>query len=981
MASFTRHDEEMLKIFTDPAKWAEHHLGDTPRWYQEEILRHPHHRKVLRCGRRVGKCIEETQRIINPETGEYLSVGELHKRQKEVGTQKLITLNDKYQLEASEAFFIEDNGIKETFLVRTKYGAEVKLTGNHPVLTIDGWVEVDALKVGNRIATPKAVPYFGNTLLDRNKIKLMAYMLAGGYASKGYTTFSSKNQEALTDFAKVARRTGIIATRKVNAEGTFLLSSSIDTDLFHEVVTIIQEQKIPSIIYTLNKEDIALFLNTFFAASGWVHYGARPEIGVSSTNRSLMIDIKHLLGRFGVRCNLAIKKGAHELLMHRRNDLMMFIQEIGIIGKSLLLGEIKEALEDMEIYEHTVPKEVWPYIEKERIEKGMSKAEVAGSKDERLRMNAAPGITKIAKYAETLESAFLYDLARADLVWEEVTDIIPIGERQTYDVFVPETHNLVCEDIMVHNTWTMSAHMLWVAFTCNGGEKLQKGATCIVATPYESQARLIFDQLTTFINNNPVLLDSVAAVTKNPYFIKFKNKSQIKLFTAGTRSGAEGGSLRGQAADWIYMDEVDYMSDKDFETIFAISLEAPNRIGVMVASTPTGRRGMFHKLCTQMKFNQEEEIAVVKKEDGHWFADETYVREEAEGWKEFYFPTYVNPEWDQKMERELRDMYTEVAYDHEVLANFGTEMVGVFNKDYIDEAASDGYVLLNRPTHDGPIAIGVDWDKYGAATQIVVTQYNPLEKRREDPNYPEAFGRFQVINRIEIPKGEYTYDNAVKKIIELDSIYDPAFIYADRGSGEYQIELLRKSLGDKVKGIHLGGSHDVRDPHSREFNRKPIKPFMVNQTTMILERGMLRIPSKDVDETISRQMTNYQVVRVSPKTGEPTYTDTDEHALDGMMLGILAFIIEMPEVARTIEPITVATKFASVKMRRPDPLADIYQGVSKRRDDVGKYVERWDEPGAPPPRKVKTGFGKKRGEGLSWGSRGSSNKMPTRRGW
>ena len=46
-----------------------------------------------------------------------------------------------------------------------------------------------------------------------------------------------------------------------------------------------------------------------------------------------------------------------------------------------------------------------------------------------------------------------------------------------------------------------------------------------------------------------------------------------------------------------------------------------------------------------------------------------------------------------------------------MLAEFGTEMVGVFNKDYIDEASSIGYKYTTQPGHGGPIAIGVDWDQ------------------------------------------------------------------------------------------------------------------------------------------------------------------------------------------------------------------------------------------------------------------------------
>ena len=104
------------------------------------------------------------------------------------------------------------------------------------------------------------------------------------------------------------------------------------------------------------------------------------------------------------------------------------------------------------------------------------------------------------------------------------------------------------------------------------------------------------------------------------------------------------------------------MSDKDFEAIFAIALEAPLRIGVMVASTPTGRRGTFYKLCTQLKFSQEAQLQPIETPEGHFYDVSKYDRSTAEGWKEFYFPTMVNPEWDEKMEKELRSMYTEVAY-------------------------------------------------------------------------------------------------------------------------------------------------------------------------------------------------------------------------------------------------------------------------------------------------------------------------------
>ena len=88
----------------------------------------------------------------------------------------------------------------------------------------------------------------------------------------------------------------------------------------------------------------------------------------------------------------------------------------------------------------------------------------------------------------------------------------------------------------------------------------------------------------------------------------------------------------------------------------------------------------------------------------------------------------------------------------------------------------------------------------GAASSIVILDY--------DINYQ----KFRVFKRIEIPRSEYTYDNAVNKIIEVNEIYRPAFIYVDAGAGKInkilpfwvkhyrKLKMIRTELsGDHVK--------------------------------------------------------------------------------------------------------------------------------------------------------------------------------------
>lgn len=61
--------------------------------------------------------------------------------------------------------------------------------------------------------------------------------------------------------------------------------------------------------------------------------------------------------------------------------------------------------------------------------------------------------------------------------------------------------------------------------------------------------------------------------------------------------------------------------------------------------------------------------------------------------------------------------------------------------------------------------------KFGASSSILVLDYDM------------EWSKFRVIKRIEVPKSQYTYDNAVKLIIQLNEIYNPSWIYVDAGSG------------------------------------------------------------------------------------------------------------------------------------------------------------------------------------------------------
>lgn len=551
MSMITKHDNEMAKVLADPVLWAEHHLGQKPRWYQEQILRHPHNRIVLRCGRRLGKCIAGDQRILNATTGAYETVESLYKRQ--VKQTSLFSMNDDYSIEGTNSFNIESNGLKPVFEVKTKHGARVELTGNHPVLTIEGWKEVDLLSVGESIAVPKAVPAFGSDTPGIAYAKMAGYITATYQETKRGPILSFNSKTIAPKVAILAKELGITLVKKTEQNFFFYDSKNLFASIINS-----REIGIPQEVFTYDKTHLAVYLSALYDANSWNYSERIVEIGLGSRNNRFSRDVKHLLLRFGIDSNVIQRdlsgRPYYQLMIYSRRHVISFINQISIYGEKDYT-ETKAYAETMNERENTIPAKIWDRIEERRLEKGLKKYEVTGNKEEKFKVKIGLSEDKAKRYAHNLEFPLLHDLATSDVYWEEVISITPAGEKQTYDVFVPETHNLVVEDVLVHNTWTMAAHMLWVAFTSNGGKITSGGATCIVATPYDSQAKLIYDMLCKFIDENEVLQKSVKSRTKNPYRIEFNNKSVIKLFTAGTKSGSGGASLRGQAADWLYMDK------------------------------------------------------------------------------------------------------------------------------------------------------------------------------------------------------------------------------------------------------------------------------------------------------------------------------------------------------------------------------------------------------------------------------------------
>lgn len=91
------------------------------------------------------------------------------------------------------------------------------------------------------------------------------------------------------------------------------------------------------------------------------------------------------------------------------------------------------------------------------------------------------------------------------------------------------------------------------AFT-KPGRAIDESYVVLILTPFESQIDLIFKRLRELIHKSKLLSASVVGDTRNPQEIRFANGSRISGYTTGSRSGGGAANVRGQRADFLYLD-------------------------------------------------------------------------------------------------------------------------------------------------------------------------------------------------------------------------------------------------------------------------------------------------------------------------------------------------------------------------------------------------------------------------------------------
>jgi len=297
--------------------------------------------------------------------------------------------------------------------------------------------------VGDRVAVVAEYPdLFGLGDTDDELIKIMAYLIAdGSLANDSSPIFTKVDPEVRMDFEAAVEAKGDECVEFINKEGIIHVRVRGKRGSRNNVIAFLREvglhgvrsgeKFIPDFVFGLKKRKLKLFLNRLFTCDGSVE--TKGRISYSSKSVRMVMQVQHLLARFGIVSVVRERKlngepyGA-ELLVASKDNVLTFLDEIGVIGEKAVVAE--------------------------SIRSNLYNIRGAETQLDRL----------------------------GPVLFDRIMRIEPTVVEAVFDLTVDGSHNFIANDFVVHNsTWCSNAEKALFLATepgLNALEVFQVGITC-----------------------------------------------------------------------------------------------------------------------------------------------------------------------------------------------------------------------------------------------------------------------------------------------------------------------------------------------------------------------------------------------------------------------------------------------------------------------------------------------------------------------
>jgi replicative DNA helicase len=220
------------------------------------------------------------------------------------------------------------------------------------------------------------------------------------------------------------------------------------------------QKRFPTAVWQWDRDRLAEFIKVVMSCDGTVYsMSGYPRIEFAVASEGLAQDMHHALVRFGIIAKLWKKKDrCWRVEITEPASVALYQETIGWIGEKS--RRFTRELANRRSNVGHLPKEIWPFVRESASRQGFNliglarRANEPHAEERGFNPHTSRGLTqtRLAAYADVLGDLDLRQAASTDIYWDEVVSIEATGEHQVYDLSVPETHNFIAQDILVHNT-------------------------------------------------------------------------------------------------------------------------------------------------------------------------------------------------------------------------------------------------------------------------------------------------------------------------------------------------------------------------------------------------------------------------------------------------------------------------------------------------------------------------------------------------
>ncbi|MEM1215130.1 MAG: LAGLIDADG family homing endonuclease [Bacteroidota bacterium] len=419
-------------------------------------------------------CLAGDALVFDADTGAQVRIDELEGR---VGNFYVQGVDEELRPQRAKVSHWVCNGEKPVVAVRLRSGATIKMTADHKVLTETGWHAIGDLSVGSHIATPRHLAVSMPQKADRDRLRVLAYLLAdGALSSCGPTAeFVSKDDRLVAAYTESLRAFPdlSVSTLQQVREVTRVMVGGVNKPTYHSPnnsVTYLRElglkdksggcrsheKFIPDFVFGLEEADIAFFLAAYWDCDGYV--GER-HAHIKTISPYLAQGIQTLLLRLGIHSTVyestyhserhAGEMTAFQITVYDLSTLDQYLSQ-HLITKSIRPAttatySFKDSLDRSTLLQEL--KQEWQGSQRGLMATtGFSRQHLLPSKTERFPRISKDVVSCLFEHLDLPKTR-----RNAQVRWEEIVAIEPAGQTLVYDITVDRIHNFVANNIIVHN--------------------------------------------------------------------------------------------------------------------------------------------------------------------------------------------------------------------------------------------------------------------------------------------------------------------------------------------------------------------------------------------------------------------------------------------------------------------------------------------------------------------------------------------------